>query len=167
MIALLIADYFLFSIPKPRSKKRRPTFRRLLKTSGMKLENKLKNRQLKQQNVAKKQRKEQKKLRKAVKDANVRTPQPLETYRKRPGGALMCGCTGRSAGWVNFMSHDALLTHMCSLRGRRGGRGVSGQSAYRHGGGRGSRADEHHGSSAVLHHQRPVVMVTKVTHINT
>eukprot|EP00066_Takifugu_rubripes_P029692 XP_011618958.1 PREDICTED: nucleolar complex protein 3 homolog [Takifugu rubripes] len=68
----------------PRSKKRRPTFRRLLKTSGMKLENKLKNRQLKQQNVAKKQRKEQKKLRQAVKDAHGRTPQPLETYRKRP-----------------------------------------------------------------------------------
>lgn len=68
----------------PRSKKRRPTFRRLLKTSGVKLENKLKNRQLKQQNVAKKQRKEQKKLRQAVKDANIRTPRPLETYRKRP-----------------------------------------------------------------------------------
>uniref|UniRef100_H3DMG8 Nucleolar complex protein 3 homolog n=1 Tax=Tetraodon nigroviridis TaxID=99883 RepID=H3DMG8_TETNG len=67
-----------------RSKKRRPTFRRLLKTSGVKLENKLKNRQLKQQNVAKKQRKEQKKLRQAVKDANIRTPRPLETYRKRP-----------------------------------------------------------------------------------
>ncbi|TWW82347.1 Nucleolar complex protein 3 -like protein [Takifugu flavidus] len=50
----------------------------------MKLENKLKNRQLKQQNVAKKQRKEQKKLRQAVKDAHGRTPQPLETYRKRP-----------------------------------------------------------------------------------
>uniref|UniRef100_UPI0037E9651F nucleolar complex protein 3 homolog isoform X2 n=1 Tax=Semicossyphus pulcher TaxID=241346 RepID=UPI0037E9651F len=68
----------------PRSKKRRPTFRRLLKTSGVKLENKLKNRQLKQQNVAKKQRKEQKKLRAAVKDAAIRTPRPLETYRKRP-----------------------------------------------------------------------------------
>lgn len=93
MVTLLIADYFLFFIPKPRSKKRRPTFRRLLKTSGMKLENKLKNRQLKQQNVAKKQRKEQKKLRQAVKDAHGRTPQPLETYRKRPGGALMCGWT--------------------------------------------------------------------------
>uniref|UniRef100_A0A673BQ43 Nucleolar complex protein 3 homolog n=1 Tax=Sphaeramia orbicularis TaxID=375764 RepID=A0A673BQ43_9TELE len=64
--------------------KRRPTFRRLLKTSGVKLENKLKNRQLKQQNVAKKQRKEQKKLRQAVKDAAIRTPRPLETYRKRP-----------------------------------------------------------------------------------
>ncbi|XP_044194379.1 nucleolar complex protein 3 homolog [Thunnus albacares] len=68
----------------PRSKKRRPTFRRLLKTSGVKLENKLKNRQLKQQNVAKKQRKEQKRLRQAVKDAAIRTPRPLETYRKRP-----------------------------------------------------------------------------------
>ncbi|KAK2820750.1 hypothetical protein Q5P01_023709 [Channa striata] len=68
----------------PRSKKRRPTFRRLLKTSGVKLENKQKNRQLKQQNVAKKQRKEQKKLRQAIKDAAIRTPRPLETYRKRP-----------------------------------------------------------------------------------
>ncbi|XP_059181196.1 nucleolar complex protein 3 homolog [Centropristis striata] len=68
----------------PRSKKRRPTFRRLLKTSGVKLQNKQKNRQMKQQNVAKKQRKEQKKLRQAVKDANIRTPRPLETYRKRP-----------------------------------------------------------------------------------
>lgn len=68
----------------PRSKKRRPTFRRLLKTSGVKLENKLKNRQFKQQNVAKKQRKEHKKLRQAVKDAAIRTPRPLETYRKRP-----------------------------------------------------------------------------------
>ncbi|KAM6964134.1 nucleolar complex protein 3 homolog [Tautogolabrus adspersus] len=68
----------------PRSKKRRPTFRRLLKTSDVKLENKLKNRQFKQQNVAKKQRKEHKKLRAAVKDAVIRTPRPLETYRKRP-----------------------------------------------------------------------------------
>lgn len=68
----------------PRSKKRRPTFRRLLKTSGVKLENKLKNRQLKQQNVAKKQRKEQKRLRQAVKGAAGAMPRPLETYRKRP-----------------------------------------------------------------------------------
>ncbi|KAF7645647.1 hypothetical protein LDENG_00200580 [Lucifuga dentata] len=68
----------------PRSKKRRPTFRRLLKTSGVKLENKLQNRQLRQQNAAKKQRKEQKKLRQAVKDTVLRTPRPLETYRKRP-----------------------------------------------------------------------------------
>uniref|UniRef100_A0A8C9Y4L7 Nucleolar complex protein 3 homolog n=1 Tax=Sander lucioperca TaxID=283035 RepID=A0A8C9Y4L7_SANLU len=49
----------------------------------VKLENKLKNRTLKQQNVAKKQRKEQKKLRAAVKDAAIRTPRPLET--NRPG----------------------------------------------------------------------------------
>lgn len=68
----------------PRSKKRRPTFRRLLKTSGVKLENKTKNRQMKQQNVAKKQRKEQKKLRQAVKDNVLSTPRPLETYRKTP-----------------------------------------------------------------------------------
>uniref|UniRef100_A0A3Q2Q837 Nucleolar complex protein 3 homolog n=1 Tax=Fundulus heteroclitus TaxID=8078 RepID=A0A3Q2Q837_FUNHE len=67
-----------------RSKKRRPTFRRLLKTSGMKLENKLKNRQLKQENVAKKQRKEQKRLRQAMKGATLQIPRPLETYRKRP-----------------------------------------------------------------------------------
>uniref|UniRef100_A0A3P8UJ36 Nucleolar complex protein 3 homolog n=1 Tax=Cynoglossus semilaevis TaxID=244447 RepID=A0A3P8UJ36_CYNSE len=67
---------------KPR--KRGPTFRRLLKTSNVKLENKLKNRTLKQQNVAKKQRKEQKRLRQAVKGAINRTPRPLETYKKRP-----------------------------------------------------------------------------------
>lgn len=93
MAALL--KYFLSSLLKPRSKKRRPTFRRLLKTSGMKLENKLKNRQLKQQNVAKKQRKEQKKLRQAVKDASIRTPRPLETYRKRPGEAPPSECARR------------------------------------------------------------------------
>ncbi|MEQ2310382.1 Nucleolar complex protein 3 [Ameca splendens] len=67
-----------------RSKKRRPTFRRLLKTSDMKLENKVKNRQLKQQNVAKKQRKEQKRMRQAMKGAALQMPRPLETYRKRP-----------------------------------------------------------------------------------
>uniref|UniRef100_A0A3Q1GQJ0 Nucleolar complex protein 3 homolog n=1 Tax=Acanthochromis polyacanthus TaxID=80966 RepID=A0A3Q1GQJ0_9TELE len=69
----------------PRSKKRRPTFRRLLKTSGVKLENKLKNRQMKQQNVAKKQRKEQKRLRQAVKGVASDMPRPLETYRSPPG----------------------------------------------------------------------------------
>ncbi|XP_034049100.1 nucleolar complex protein 3 homolog isoform X2 [Thalassophryne amazonica] len=68
----------------PRSKKRRPTFRRLLKTSSVKLENKLKNRHFKQQNIAKKQRKEQKRLRQAVKSTTLSTPRPLETYRKRP-----------------------------------------------------------------------------------
>uniref|UniRef100_A0A672G6A3 Nucleolar complex protein 3 homolog n=1 Tax=Salarias fasciatus TaxID=181472 RepID=A0A672G6A3_SALFA len=71
---------------KPRSKKRRPTFRRLLKTSGVKLENKLKNRQLKQNVSAKKQRKEQKRLRQAVKGAVAALPpRPLETYCPRPG----------------------------------------------------------------------------------
>ncbi|XP_054622935.1 nucleolar complex protein 3 homolog isoform X2 [Dunckerocampus dactyliophorus] len=68
----------------PRSKKRRPTFRRLLKTSSMKLDNKLKNRQMKQQNSAKKQRKEQKRIRQAVKGTALSVPRPLETYRKRP-----------------------------------------------------------------------------------
>lgn len=57
----------------------------------MKLENKLKNRNQKQQNVAKKQRKEQKRLRQAVTGAILRTPRPLETYKKRPG-------RGRGAG---------------------------------------------------------------------
>lgn len=51
----------------------------------MKLENKLKNRQMKQQNTAKKQRKEQKKLRQAMKDNALSVPRPLETYTKRPG----------------------------------------------------------------------------------
>uniref|UniRef100_A0A1A8LCJ6 Nucleolar complex protein 3 homolog n=2 Tax=Nothobranchius pienaari TaxID=704102 RepID=A0A1A8LCJ6_9TELE len=68
----------------PRSKKRRPTFRRLLKTSGVKLENKLKNRQFKQQNADKKQRKDQKRMRQAMKGSTLQTPRPLETYRKRP-----------------------------------------------------------------------------------
>lgn len=122
-----LLKHFVSPLLKPRSKKRRPTFRRLLKTSGMKLENKLKNRQLKQQNIAKKQRKEQKKLRQAVKDANIRTPRPLETYRKRPGEALL-------SHYGHFMSHDALLRFVCSIRGGGGG-GVPGHSAHRHGGG--------------------------------
>lgn len=69
----------------PRSKKRRPTFRRLLKTSGTKLDNKMKNRQLKQNVTAKKQRKEQKRMRQAVKGAfAAMPPRPLETYCPRP-----------------------------------------------------------------------------------
>ncbi|XP_066549713.1 nucleolar complex protein 3 homolog [Amia ocellicauda] len=67
-----------------RSKKRAPSFRKLLKTSNVKLENKLKNRQFKQQSTAKKYRKEQKKLRQALKDASTRTPEPLERYKKKP-----------------------------------------------------------------------------------
>ncbi|KAJ0016302.1 hypothetical protein NQD34_014592 [Periophthalmus magnuspinnatus] len=68
----------------PRSKKRRPSFRKLLKTSGVKLENKLKNKTFKQQNVAKKQRKEQKRLRKALKSTANSKPQELLTFAKRP-----------------------------------------------------------------------------------
>ncbi|KAJ7987723.1 hypothetical protein DPEC_G00329450 [Dallia pectoralis] len=68
----------------PRSKKRKPSFRRLLKTSNVKLENKLKNRQFKKESSDKKQRKEQKKLRAALKDAALKTPLPMERYKKRP-----------------------------------------------------------------------------------
>ncbi|KAM4623770.1 nucleolar complex protein 3 homolog [Polymixia lowei] len=68
----------------PRSKKRKPSFRRLLKTSNVKLENKLKNRQFKQQNADKKHRKEQKRLRQAIKETCIRMPKPLEKYKKRP-----------------------------------------------------------------------------------
>ncbi|XP_061731806.1 nucleolar complex protein 3 homolog isoform X3 [Nerophis ophidion] len=67
----------------PRSKKRRPTFRRLLKTSSVKLDNKMKNRQMKQQSSANKQRKEQKKMRRALKGSAHSMPRPLETYVKR------------------------------------------------------------------------------------
>ncbi|XP_077206417.1 nucleolar complex protein 3 homolog [Paroedura picta] len=69
---------------KPRKNtKRVPSFRKLLKTSKVKLENKLKNKQYKQQSTAKKYRKEQRKLRQAVKDAAAKTPVPLEDYKKR------------------------------------------------------------------------------------
>lgn len=68
----------------PRSKKRKPSFRRLLKTSNVKLENKLKNRTFKKESADKKHRKEQKKIRSAIKDASLSTPKPLEVYKKRP-----------------------------------------------------------------------------------
>ncbi|CAL1599508.1 unnamed protein product [Knipowitschia caucasica] len=68
----------------PRSKKRAPSFRKLLKTSGVKLENKQRNRTFKRQNVEKKQRKEQKKLRKALKSASQRTPRDLHQTIQRP-----------------------------------------------------------------------------------
>ncbi|XP_061667180.1 nucleolar complex protein 3 homolog isoform X3 [Syngnathoides biaculeatus] len=68
---------------QPRSKKRRPTFRRLLKTSNMKLENKLKNRQMKRQNCDKKQRKEHKRMRQALKGAALATPRPLDATPRR------------------------------------------------------------------------------------
>ncbi|KAM7169155.1 nucleolar complex protein 3 homolog [Macrochelys suwanniensis] len=69
---------------KPRkNKKRVPSFRKLLKTSKVKLDNKLKNKQFKQQSIAKKYRKEQRKLRQAVKDVTSRTSVPLEEYKKK------------------------------------------------------------------------------------
>ncbi|XP_039086089.1 nucleolar complex protein 3 homolog isoform X3 [Hyaena hyaena] len=69
-----------------RNKKQIPSFRKLLKTSKVKLENKLKNKQFKQQSTLKKYRKEQRKLRQAVKDAVSKKPIPLEDPReKRPG----------------------------------------------------------------------------------
>uniref|UniRef100_A0A8D2AE98 Nucleolar complex protein 3 homolog n=1 Tax=Sciurus vulgaris TaxID=55149 RepID=A0A8D2AE98_SCIVU len=68
-----------------RNKKQVPSFRKLLKTSKVKLENKLKNKQHKQQSTLKKYRKEQRKLRQAVKDAVSKKPFPLEDPKgKRP-----------------------------------------------------------------------------------
>lgn len=58
----------------------------MLKTSKVKLENKLKNKQFKQQSTLKKYRKEQRKLRQAVKDAVSKKPVLLEDPKeKRPG----------------------------------------------------------------------------------
>ncbi|KAM9066363.1 nucleolar complex protein 3 homolog isoform X1 [Sarcophilus harrisii] len=65
-----------------KSKKRAPSFRKLLKTSKVKLDNKLKNKQYKQQSTAKKYRKEQKKLREAVKDVVSKKPFPLEDKKQ-------------------------------------------------------------------------------------
>uniref|UniRef100_A0A670ZJ13 Nucleolar complex protein 3 homolog n=1 Tax=Pseudonaja textilis TaxID=8673 RepID=A0A670ZJ13_PSETE len=70
--------------PPMRNKKRVPSFRKLLKTSKIKLENKLKNKQFKQESAVKKYRKEQRKLRQAVKDAVSRRPVPLEDHKKPP-----------------------------------------------------------------------------------
>uniref|UniRef100_A0ABM5G187 Nucleolar complex protein 3 homolog n=2 Tax=Pogona vitticeps TaxID=103695 RepID=A0ABM5G187_9SAUR len=64
--------------------KRGPSFRKLLKTSKIKLDNKLKNKQFKQQSTAKKYRKEQRKLRQAVKDVVSRKPVPLDDQKKHP-----------------------------------------------------------------------------------
>ncbi|XP_059585953.1 nucleolar complex protein 3 homolog [Alligator mississippiensis] len=69
---------------KPRKNtKRVPSFRKLLKTSKVKLDNKLKNKQFKQQSTAKKYRKEQRKLRQAVRDVISKTPAPLEEHKKK------------------------------------------------------------------------------------
>uniref|UniRef100_A0A6I8P090 Nucleolar complex protein 3 homolog n=1 Tax=Ornithorhynchus anatinus TaxID=9258 RepID=A0A6I8P090_ORNAN len=64
---------------KRKNTKRAPSFRKLLKTSKVKLDNKLKNKQYKQQSTAKRYRKEQRKLRQAVKDAISKNPVPEET----------------------------------------------------------------------------------------
>ncbi|XP_030058903.1 nucleolar complex protein 3 homolog isoform X2 [Microcaecilia unicolor] len=66
-----------------RNTKKVPSFRKLLKTSRLKLENKLKNKQFKQQSSAKKHRKEQKQIREALRDAKARIPVPLEKYKKK------------------------------------------------------------------------------------
>ncbi|XP_048407397.2 nucleolar complex protein 3 homolog isoform X2 [Stegostoma tigrinum] len=65
--------------------KRVPNFRKLLKTSNVKLANKLKNKQYKQQSVAKKYKKEQKQLRQAARDVSAKVAKPLDQLkRKRP-----------------------------------------------------------------------------------
>ncbi|KAL2769541.1 nucleolar complex protein 3-like protein [Daubentonia madagascariensis] len=69
-----------------RNKKQLPSFRKLLKTSKVKLENKLKNKQFKQQSTLKKYRKEQRKLRQAVKDAVSKKPIPLEDPKDKRRG---------------------------------------------------------------------------------
>ncbi|KAL1788861.1 nucleolar complex protein 3-like [Sigmodon hispidus] len=66
-----------------RNKKQVPSFRKLIKTSKVKLENKLKNKQFKQQSTIKKYRKEQRKLRQAVKDAVSKKPIPLEDPKSK------------------------------------------------------------------------------------
>uniref|UniRef100_A0A4W4GM38 Nucleolar complex protein 3 homolog n=1 Tax=Electrophorus electricus TaxID=8005 RepID=A0A4W4GM38_ELEEL len=67
-----------------RQRKKKPSFHKLLKTSNVKLENKVKNRQFKHQATAKKQRKEQRKLRQAISDVSHQTLKPLERYKKKP-----------------------------------------------------------------------------------
>lgn len=70
---------------KPRrNRKQAPSFRKLLKTSKLKLDNKLKNKQFKQESFAKKHRKEQKKLREAVRDVSSKRPVPLERVKQKP-----------------------------------------------------------------------------------
>ncbi|NP_001088273.1 nucleolar complex protein 3 homolog [Xenopus laevis] len=66
-----------------RNRKQAPSFRKLLKTSKLKLDNKLKNKQFKQESSAKKRRKEQKQLREAVRDVRSKIPKPLETVKKK------------------------------------------------------------------------------------
>ncbi|NXD75551.1 NOC3L protein, partial [Halcyon senegalensis] len=70
-------------VSQRKNTKRVPSFHKLLRTSKIKLDNKLKNKQYKQQSAAKKYRKEQKRLRKAVRDAICRKPFPLEECEKK------------------------------------------------------------------------------------
>lgn len=53
----------------------------VIKTSKVKLKNKLKNRHFKQQSTIKKYQKEQRKLRQVVKDSVSKKPIPLEDQR--------------------------------------------------------------------------------------
>ncbi|CAJ0918300.1 unnamed protein product [Ranitomeya imitator] len=70
---------------KPRrNRKQAPSFRKLLKTSKVKLNNKLKNKQFKQESSAKKRRKEQKQLRQAVRDVGSKAPKPLDEVKRKP-----------------------------------------------------------------------------------
>uniref|UniRef100_A0A8K9XY14 NOC3-like DNA replication regulator n=1 Tax=Oncorhynchus mykiss TaxID=8022 RepID=A0A8K9XY14_ONCMY len=68
----------------PRSKKRKSSFRRLLKTSNVKLDHKLKNRQFKKESTDKKHRKEQKKLRADIKDAALKDEEEEEFVESLP-----------------------------------------------------------------------------------
>lgn len=79
---------FLFVFQR-KNTKRVPSFRKLLRTSQIKLDNKLKNKQYKQKSAAKKYRKEQKKLREAVRDAISRKPFPLEECKKKQVGKCL------------------------------------------------------------------------------
>lgn len=79
---------FLFVFQR-KNTKRVPSFRKLLRTSQIKLDNKLKNKQYKQKSAARKYRKEQKKLREAVRDAISRKPFPLEDHKKKQVGKCL------------------------------------------------------------------------------
>lgn len=112
-----------------KNKKKKPSFRKLLKTSNLKLENKQKNRQFKQQSSSKKQRKEQRKLRQAITDVSHRPLKPLERYKKKPGE--------RNAPLMRAVDQERVVMMMYhNRRGRRGGGrgGVPGVSACRHDG---------------------------------
>ncbi|XP_078422130.1 nucleolar complex protein 3 homolog isoform X2 [Cetorhinus maximus] len=63
--------------------KRVPSFRKLLKTSNVKLANKLKNKQYNQQSAAKKYKKEQKQLRQAARDVSAKTGTPLDQPKRK------------------------------------------------------------------------------------